>query len=156
MEQGGGHANSISILFSISNFQIMKNLNKAITLSTFYSIVKSLYDTFMTKNPWELLIFRYRKKAKLSLSNVQTGGVSKRGEVKSMYQKWDMWSWNMKQFWHLQEHEACILQCFTLQKNNIPFWPKKLACFMSVPTLQWPTYLCFISMTASGCNAQMI
>ena len=35
-------------------------------------------------------------------------------------------------------------------RKKIPLSPRKLACFMSVPTLQWPTYLCFISITASG------
>jgi hypothetical protein len=33
-----------------------------------------------------------------------------------------------------------------------PFSPRKLACLMSVPVLQWPTYRCRMSMATSVCR----
>lgn len=53
------------------------------------------------------------------------------------------------------QFRALILVFDNCSLFNIPLWPRKLACFMSVPTLQWPTYLCFISIIASGCNMRI-
>ena len=118
--------------------------------SSYFDIGKKKSKTFSFKSTnWTLL------RSRLRIIN----GVSKRRKrwkacIKN--ETSEVGTWNNSGIFKNMKHVSGILQHLTLQESNIPFWPKKLACFMSVPTLQWPTYLCFISMTASGCNAQII